>query len=192
MMLFIFVQPRKVYAQSEMCSTGSNYPNALTVVGSHADERELEKADSLLQTLSQETPEDVDFYNFFNAYIGELQANPNLIPYEGKTPSAAALQIQNMAANTELHGNTAVFAQTTQATLYNNQYHRSPEDQKVIPNFGVNAKPALHILPNPAQNETLITLEPAGKQELNHLNVYSITGKLLQTLPLNRQPVYKP
>jgi dihydroxyacetone kinase-like protein len=32
----------------------------------------------------------------------------------------------------------------------------------------------------------------AGKQELNHLNVYSITGKLLQTLLLNKQPAYMP
>ncbi|OWY19305.1 hypothetical protein C7N43_29360, partial [Sphingobacteriales bacterium UPWRP_1] len=162
------------------------------LIATYTDERELEKADSLLQTLSQETPEDVDFYNFFNAYLYELWNNTDQMPFEGKALSPVAFQIQSMASNNNATSHISLFAQAAVATKQNNQYHRTPVDFKTNPTADIVTKDVLQVAPNPAPNEALISLRTDDWQQISSLKVYSLTGKLLQTLPLNRQPVYKP
>ncbi|OWY20436.1 T9SS C-terminal target domain-containing protein [Sphingobacteriales bacterium UPWRP_1] len=157
-----------------------------TLVATYTDERNLAKADSLLQTLPQETPEGAAFYYFFNAYIDELQSNTDLLPYDGKAPSQAALQIQNMAASTNLNNNAALFAQTVFAAQQNGQYRRTPTDEKALQVPYSHSTPTLRLIPNPAQNEVYIWIDAGTEvQAGTQLNLYSVTGKLLQTLTPN-------
>ncbi|QQS29783.1 MAG: T9SS type A sorting domain-containing protein [Sphingobacteriales bacterium] len=162
------------------------------LIATYTDERKLALADSLLQTLPLQTPEDADFYDFFSAYLYELWNNTDLMPYEGKALSPAAMQIQNMAANDNPNSRISLFAQAATATKQNSQYHRTPADFKTTLTANIVTKDALQIVPNPAQNEVFVSLLTNNWEKISSLNVYSLTGKLLQTLPLNGHSTFKP
>lgn len=162
------------------------------LIATYTDERNLAKADSLLQTLPIQTSEDADFYAFFSAYLYELWNNTDLMPFEGKAISPAALQIQSMAAESNNNNRIILLAQAATALQKSSQYHRTPSDLKIIPQTNSYKKAALQIVPNPAQNEVFISLRTNDWEQIISLNVYSLTGKLLQILPLLNHSAHKP
>ncbi|GEM_PF-1062633 len=183
-----------LYAQAKTETEARNDAEGNKIlIATYADERNLALADSLLQTLPLQNQDDADFYSFFSAYLAQLQTNPYLLPFDGKAPTAAALQIQNMAAPATPPNSAALFAQSVQATQQNIAYTRMPADE-VIAQIAYVHKPAvLRLMPNPAQNETYIWIEtPTTMQLATRLNVYDYTGRLLLTQPLPAQNTYQP
>ena len=154
-----------------------------TLTATYTDERELEKADSLLQTLPQETPEDIAFYDFFAAYIDELQSNTALLPYDGKAPSQAALQIQNMAADTELHSNTGLLAQTVLASQQNLLYSRNPKDIAYETIKIKQVGPSIKFVPNPAQNSIQLFFDII--ETVGQICIYTAIGVKVATLSVS-------
>jgi len=150
------------------------------LIATYTDERELEKADSLLQTLPLQTQEDADFYNFFSAYLYELHNNADLMPYEGKALSPAAIQIQNMANQSAFTNKSATFAQSTVAAQQNMAYSRVPSDITPKTEIIERENETIKFMPNPAKD--LIQLSVNTKELDGCLYIYSAIGAPVMTI----------
>ncbi|PSJ74810.1 hypothetical protein C7N43_22040 [Sphingobacteriales bacterium UPWRP_1] len=154
-----------------------------TLIATYTDERELEKADSLLQTLPQETPDDIAFYDFFAAYIDELQSNTDLLPYDGKAPSQAALQIQNMATPATPPNHAALFAQTVFAAQQNLAYQRIPKDMQSETDINKQTQlPIIKFVPNPSKDFIYLFIDMPHSE--GQVRIYNAMGMPVLTLKI--------
>lgn len=153
------------------------------LIATYTDERNLDLADSLLQTLPLQTQEDADFYNFFSAYLYELWNNADLMPFEGKALSPAALQIQYMANNELSASNVSLFAQAAIASLYNTNFSRMPVDKLKTKVEPLKLTQSIQISPNPAQNNLSLFIN--GDEQQGIIRIYTIAGFLVNSVQTN-------
>ncbi|OWY26023.1 hypothetical protein BVG80_00690 [Sphingobacteriales bacterium TSM_CSM] len=179
-----FAELIRTYLQNDMLTEAKAETQARNdneglkiLIATYTDERNLSLADSLLQILPLQTPEDADFYDFFSAYLYELWNNSDLMPFEGKALSPAALQMQYMANDEHSASNTALFAQSAIASLYKTGFSRMPEE--VLKNRVEPKKLSQNILisPNPAQN--YLSLFINGEEQHGIIRIYTTTGYLI-------------
>lgn len=153
------------------------------LIATYADERNLALADSLLQTLPLQTPDDADFYSFFSAYLAQLQTDPYLLPFDGKAPTASQLQMQNMAAPATPPNQAALFAQTVVAAKQTLAYKRTPTDTDSEKWLTNPAQPAIKFVPNPAQDLVYLFIDTQELQGKVH--VYNAMGMPVMTQQVN-------
>lgn len=148
------------------------------MVATYVDERDLTAADQKLQSIPQDSQENIDFYDFYTAYISELINDTD--PSNGKMETAAAATITNLASNSNNY-----FAQSSYAAIMDIDYQRTPAEESKLENDGalLNAPvEALIISPNPANNSIAIHNNNGQAQQLY---IYSTDGKLQLSQPVH-------
>ncbi len=158
-----------------------------TLVSTFVVEKELTLAREQLKQVPQDSEENIEFYQVFDALINVLEDGGTA----GKNTDALALLEdlagRSSAGKTTNEGN--VLAQSALAMLYGNAYKRNaPRLNNSMPNTSSFANSLLEISPNPATNYTNIVLEQTEDFE-GVLSLYSIDGHKVKELVVNANKV---
>ena len=183
---------QKDYVQLDDLLNTENSTFALrTLVASKAARGDYSTAQSILDNLPTDTPDEQDYQTIQQINLQLSIATQNQTPFSLSTEQNEALQNIALA-----YGTQAPYAQTLLGILtgqtFDWQLPDLTENEKTtripypqVPLADLKALNTLVVQPNPAQQSAQITLPPFAVEQNAQLQVFDVTGKLVQSISLN-------